>query len=125
MDDVIAEAAKRNLRAKHYERVTWEQEFRRQTQPKWIPYTKEYLATRADFIRRWNDLTAAGEQAEYLRWTNDYDGSHLEPVTELGYYEGEEFTETETEWQQRVNAEVNRRIKKDMNALHRILEDNE
>lgn len=124
MDDDVLEIAKAKLIGKHRAEVSAEFQYRRRTRPKQVPYTEEYLAVRADFIRRWEDLTKAGEQAHYLRWTNDYEGSHLEPVTDLYYVDGVEFAENEDEWQQRINREVKIRVNQDMGRLRNIMKSN-
>lgn len=70
----------------------------------WV--TAEALAARADFLARWDALTQEGLSAGHIDWSDGDGDTHLEPVTTTVYADGQEWTESEARYAERVEAEV-------------------
>ena len=85
--------------------------YRRQSMPGFADVPPEFIAGRKAFAARWEAIIAEGEKANYLEWTNDYAGSHLEITDHMQVPVGPEWTETETELEARIQTEIARRWK--------------
>jgi hypothetical protein len=86
-----------------------------------IPLPAEHLAARAEFVTKWEAMCKEGEKLNYLEWTNDYDGSHLVPVTATTTIGPRAFYETDEQWEQKIRAEINRRVKDEIARVVRTV----
>lgn len=96
-------------------------ENRRWTHKKWTAWSPEHLAARAAFKERWDALHAEGERMNFLVWSGGYADGEWEVDTSASYKDGDEFSETEEEYEARIRPMVDRRVEHELGEIKKRL----